>query len=70
MLTVDDFIPINGNTFEPIWGLSFERPWELILVKAWAKKLNGYHRVLNSEPFQFIEAFSNSTWKYYNLLKA
>ncbi len=69
MFTVDDRIPIDKRTLEPIWGLSFERPWEIILVKAWAKKLSGYHKVLSSKPFEFIEAFSNSTWKYFNLTK-
>jgi hypothetical protein len=41
----------------------------MILVKAWAKKLSGYHKVLASKPFEFIEAFSHSTWKYFNLTK-
>lgn len=42
----------------------------MILIKALAKKLEGYHRLAASLPFEFIEAFSNATWKYYNLTKS
>lgn len=70
VIAVDDRIPINKVTFEPIWGLSYDNPWELILMKAWAKKLHGYHRIGQTKPFEFIENFSNPTWKYFNLTKS
>jgi hypothetical protein len=50
--------------------VSYRNPWELILLKAWAKKLQGYHRIKESRPFEFIESFSNPTWKYFNLTKS
>jgi hypothetical protein len=52
---------------EPVWGLTFENPWELILIKAWAKVRGGYHVIRQARPFEFIETFSQSTWKYFNL---
>lgn len=69
-IAVDDRIPVNKDTFEPIWGMSYKNPWELILLKAWAKKLQGYHHIRSSKPFEFIENFSNPTWKYFNLTKS
>jgi hypothetical protein len=70
VITVDDRIPINKVTYEPIWGLSYQNPWELILIKAWAKKIKGYHKISQTKPFEFIENFTNPTWKYYNLTKS
>lgn len=64
---VDDRIPVYEHNLEPIWGLSYDRPWEIILIKAWAKKLQGYSNIKNSQPFVFVESFSNSNWKFYNL---
>jgi hypothetical protein len=46
VISVDDRIPVDRETLEPIWGLSYKRPWEILLIKAWAKKLKGYHKVL------------------------
>lgn len=70
VITVDDRIPINKDTLEPIWGMTYKNPWELILLKAWAKKRGGYHRICQAKPFEFIENFSNPTWKYFNLTKS
>jgi hypothetical protein len=70
VISVDDHIPINRKTLEPIWGVSYRNPWELILLKAWAKKLQGYDKIKTSRPFEFIESFSNATWKYFNLTKS
>lgn len=70
VICVDDRIPINKVTYEPIWGLSYKNPWELLLIKAWAKKLKGYHKISQTKPFEFIENFSNPTWKYFNLTKS
>ena len=71
VMSVDDKIPVSKQTYQPVWGMSFKNPWELILMKAWAKKLRGYNRVVsNTRAFEFIENFSNPTWKYYNLTKS
>lgn len=39
------------------------------MIKAWAKVNGGYHVIRRSRPFEFIETFSQSTWKYFNLAK-
>lgn len=67
VITVDDFIPIHKDTLCPIWDMSYNNPWELILIKVWAKKLKGYNLIPQARPFEFIEAFSNPTWKYFNI---
>jgi len=66
---VDDRIPVDAKTEEPIWGMSTKHPWQLILLKFWAKKLGGYSEVKRRRPFEFIESFTNSNWKYFNLSK-
>lgn len=37
------------------------------MLKFWAKRNGGYNQVKSIPPFRFIEFFSNSNWKYYNL---
>lgn len=66
---VDDLIPININSGLPILNLDIRQPWLLILVKVWAKRNGGYNRLKNGKCFEFISAFTNSNWKYYNLSK-
>lgn len=39
----------------------------MILLKFWAKKVGGYKAVKESTAFRFLECFTNSNWKYYNL---
>lgn len=41
--------------------------WQIILLKFWAKRNGGYNRIMSIPPFYFLEFFSNSNWKYYNL---
>lgn len=69
VISVDDRIPLYKDTMEPVWGYSFNNPWELILLKAWAKIVGGYNQVMEARPFEFVETFSYSTWKYFNLAK-
>ena len=38
-------------------------------MKAWAKIKGGYDKAFQCRPFEFIETFSYSTWKYFNLAK-
>jgi len=61
--------------------MDLEQPWQLILLKFWAKRnfvlardnnydltiYGGYAGVLNSAPFDFVNCFSNSNWKFINL---
>ena len=61
--------------------MDLEQPWQLILLKFWAKRnyvlckdynydpsvKGGYIGVKNSAPFEFINCFSNSNWKFINL---
>jgi hypothetical protein len=54
---------------EPIWGMDLEHAWQIILLKFWAKKNRGYYNVKLIPPFRFIEFFTNSNWKYFNLQK-
>ena len=49
--------------------MSLDNAWIIILLKFWAKKIGGYKKVIGARPFSFIEAFSNSNWKYFNLEK-
>ena len=64
---VDDLIPVYEETLDPIWGMDIEHAWQIILLKFWAKKNRGYNKVKEIPPFQFIQFFTNSNWKYYNL---
>ena len=78
---VDDFIPVYEQTGKPLWGMDLEQPWQLILLKFWAKRnyvaakdykydmasKGGYVGVRNSAPFEFVNSFSNSNWKFVNL---
>lgn len=64
---VDDYIPVYKDTLEPIWGMNFDHSWQIILLKFWAKKNQSYTKVKNMPPFEFIEFFTNSNWKYFNL---
>jgi hypothetical protein len=61
--------------------MDLEQPWQLILLKFWAKRnyvlsrdykydlssKGGYAGVKNSAPFEFVNCFSNSNWKFINL---
>ncbi len=60
--------------------MDLEQPWQLILLKLWAKRnfvqakeynlgdaKSGYLGVKNSAPFEFVNCFSNSNWKFVNL---
>lgn len=61
--------------------MDLEQPWQLILLKFWAKRnyvlardynydqstKGGYIGVKNSAPFEFVNCFSNSNWKFTNL---
>jgi len=47
--------------------MPIDNPWQLILLKFWAKRNYGYRNIQQLPPFRFIEFFSNSNWKYYNL---
>ena len=64
---VDDWVPVYADTLEPIWGMDMEHAWQIILLKFWAKKNRGYRNVKSIPPFRFIEFFTNSNWKYFNL---
>ena len=78
---VDDFIPVYERTGKPLWGMDLEQPWQLILLKFWAKRnyvlakdynydfgtRAGYVGVKNSAPFDFVNCFTNSNWKFVNL---
>lgn len=44
-----------------------DNAWQIILLKFWAKRNGGYNNVKSIPPFYFLEFFSNSNWKYYNL---
>jgi hypothetical protein len=43
--------------------------WQIILLKFWAKKNRSYSLIKKIPPFRFIEFFTNSNWKYFNLQK-
>jgi hypothetical protein len=47
--------------------MDLDQAWQIILLKFWAKRNGGYARVRNTHPFSFIESFTNSNWKYFNL---
>ena len=47
--------------------MDIKHPWQIILLKHWAKISGGYDKVKNGKPFEFIEAYTNSNWKYENL---
>lgn len=47
--------------------MSLDKPWKLILLKAYAKHLGGYNKVLCVHPFDFIDKFTDTNWKYFNL---
>ena len=64
---VDDWVPVYEESLDPIWGFDVEHAWQVILLKFWAKKNGGYQKVKEMPPFQFIEFFTNSNWKYFNL---
>lgn len=64
---VDDWIPVYEDTLEPIWGMDMDQAWQIILLKFWAKKNQSYLKIKEIPPFQFIEFFTNSNWKYFNL---
>lgn len=64
---VDDLIPVRKYSLEPIWGMELDNAWQIILLKFWAKRNGGYRKVKEIPPFHFLEFFSNSNWKYYNL---
>lgn len=36
-------------------------------MKFWAKRNGGYTIIKSIPPFRFLEFFSNSNWKFYNL---
>lgn len=38
-------------------------------MKIWAKKVGGYHKIWKTNPFDFIQHFSNSCWKYFNFTR-
>lgn len=63
-------VPVFQDSLEPIWGMDFDHSWQIILLKMWAKKKGGYRNLKeHSHPFEFIEYFSNSNWKYFNIAK-
>ena len=64
---VDDYIPVDSRTMETHWEMDFLNPWEIILMKAWAKRRGGYDKVERAKPAEFMQTFSNSCWKYFNL---
>ena len=65
---VDDYIPIYEKTKEPIWGLDVNESWKIILIKLFAKIRGGYDKILHeAKPFDFIEVFSNTTWKFFHI---
>ena len=47
--------------------MDIKHPWQIILLKHWAKVSGGYDKVKNGKPFEFIESYTNSNWKYFNL---
>jgi hypothetical protein len=61
--------------------MDLEQPWQLIILKFWAKRnyvlardykydmatRGGYAGVKNSNPFEFINTFTSSNWKFVNL---
>jgi hypothetical protein len=47
--------------------MDLDQAWQIILLKFWAKRSGGYHNVKSAPAFNFLECFSNSNWKYYNL---
>lgn len=49
--------------------MDLDQGWQLILLKFWAKRNGGYSKVRNLPPFSFIESFTNSNWKYFNIPK-
>lgn len=49
--------------------MDIEHAWQIILLKFWAKKNRSYYKIKQIPPFQFIEFFTNSNWKYFNLNK-
>lgn len=49
--------------------MDITQAWKIILLKFWAKKNGSYEKVKKIPPFQFIEFFTNSNWKYFNLNK-
>lgn len=64
---VDDWIPVYEYSLQPIWGLDLDQAWQIILLKFWAKRNQGYQNIPNIPPFAFLEHFSNSNWKCFNL---
>lgn len=64
---VDDWVPVYEHSLQPIWGMDFDQGWQIILLKFWAKRNGGYRNVRNLPPFSFIESFTNSNWKYFNI---
>ena len=68
-IEVDDNIPFNAKTMEPYWDMDLQSPWEIILMKAWAKNCGGYEKVERRQPSEFLQAFHNSCWKYFNLTR-
>jgi hypothetical protein len=47
--------------------MDLDQAWQIILLKFWAKRSGGYHNVKNAPAYNFLECFSNSNWKYFNL---
>lgn len=47
--------------------MGLDKPWKLILLKAYAKNLGGYDALLRIHPFDFIDKFTDTNWKYFNL---
>lgn len=66
---IDDYIPVYADNLDPIWNTGVNNPWLLLLLKVWAKQNGSYFRIKMARPFSFLECFSNSNWKFYNIAK-
>jgi hypothetical protein len=67
MEEVDDYLPLRKRDEAPLWGLPISQPWQLIVAKVWAKLMGGYHNLKYTRPFDFIECFTPSSWRYFNI---
>lgn len=54
---MDDLIPVDPETRMPPWGLTEMEPWKIILMKAWLKEKKTISALMESPPYEFIEAF-------------
>lgn len=66
LVSVNDLVPVFDDSNEHLWGI--EEPWKMILLKVWACLNGGYGSILKTyKPFHFLEYFTSSNWRYYNL---